>query len=136
MLFGHPSALAYLAQHAKNEGFVWMIWASKWHLSLQKNSTTSSASRSNRALPVVSRTVYGGRDAGFVAQCPDSGAHLTAEDIIVVEIIGSDDQPVPGESGENSIVTHLASGFPLFPSHRRSWRLDPTPAVAVVVYLC
>ncbi len=52
---------------------------------------------------------YGGRDAGFIAhECPAGGMHITAEDIIV-EIVDSNDHPLPhGESGE-IVVTHLAS---------------------------
>lgn len=129
MLFGYPSALAYLAQHAKKRGIrlddlgieVAFVTAEKLYDEQREQIEQGFACRVANG--------YGGRDAGFVAhQCPDGGAHLTAEDIIV-EIIGSDDQPVPiGESGE-IVVTHLATADFPFIRYRTGdlGVLDPNP---------
>lgn len=113
MLFGYPSALAYLAQHAQQRGIVMD------DLGIQVAFVTAEKLYDEQRLQIEQgfgcrvANGYGGRDAGFVAhQCPAGGAHITAEDIIV-EIIGPDDKPVPvGESGE-IVVTHLATAdFP------------------------
>lgn len=129
MLFGYPSALAYLAQHARKRGIrlddlgveVAFVTAEKLYdeqrLQIEQGFSCRVANG------------YGGRDAGFVAhQCPAGGAHITAEDIIV-EIIGSDDQPVPlGEPGE-IVVTHLATAEFPFIRYRTGdvGVLDPAP---------
>lgn len=113
MLFGYPSALAYLAQHAQRRGIVMD------DLGIRVAFVTAEKLYDEQRLQIEQgfgcrvANGYGGRDAGFVAhQCPAGGAHITAEDIIV-EIIGSDDKPVPvGQSGE-IVVTHLATAdFP------------------------
>lgn len=129
MLFGYPSALAYLAQHAQQRGIrmddlgieVAFVTAEKMYDEQRQQIEQGFGCRIANG--------YGGRDAGFVAhQCPAGGAHITAEDIIV-EIIGADDLPVPiGQSGE-IVVTHLAtSDFP-FIRYRTGdvGVLDPNP---------
>ena len=113
MLFGYPSALARIAEHAARRGQrmddlgirVAFVTAERLY-DEQRNliATTFGCAVANG---------YGSRDAGFIAhQCPSGRMHITAEDIIV-ELVDPDGRPVAtGESGE-IVVTHLATGdFP------------------------
>ncbi len=109
MLFGYPSALAHIAQHAEVRG------VRMDGLGIKVAFVTSEALYDHQrqqiertfACPVANG--YGGRDAGFIAhQCPSGNMHITAEDIIV-EIVDGNGNPLPaGESGE-IVVTHLAT---------------------------
>ena len=113
MLFGYPSALALIAEHAKT------IRVDLAGLGIKVAFVTSERLYDHQKAVIEEgfgcqvANGYGGRDAGFIAHaCPAGGMHITAEDIIV-EIIGDDNQPVPsGQPGE-VVITHLAtSGFP------------------------
>lgn len=107
MLFGYPSSIAYLAQHAESQGQdmkglgiqVVFVTAERLH------EHQSKLIRTVFGCPVANG--YGGRDAGFIAhECPDGGMHITAEDIIV-EIVDTDGNVLPaGQLGE-IVVTHL-----------------------------
>ncbi|HZZ15811.1 MAG TPA: hypothetical protein VFE08_07610 [Candidatus Sulfotelmatobacter sp.] len=106
-IFGYPSSIALLCQHARRQGkdlsrlgvrtvfvtaeFLWDHWR-------QVIAETFGC-------PVVNG--YGGRDSGFVAhECPHGGMHVTA-DRLIVEIVGDDGRRVrPGELGE-IVVTHF-----------------------------
>jgi phenylacetate-CoA ligase len=113
MLFGYPSAIAHIAEHAKKRDIaldrlgVKVVFVTSERLYEHQRSTISDVF----GCPVANG--YGGRDAGFIAhQCPAGGMHVTAEDL-VVEIVDEQGnvQPegVPGEI----VVTHLASSdFP------------------------
>jgi len=109
ILFGYPSALSQLAEHAKknnlhfdNQGIRVAFVTAERLYDHQRESieSTFGCSVANG---------YGGRDAGFVAhECPSGKLHITSEDIIV-EIINEYGKPVTvGSSGE-IVVTHLAS---------------------------
>lgn len=113
MLFGYPSALSYIARHARKRG-----------MALDKLGTRVAFVTSERLYDeqreIIQSTFgcpvangYGGRDAGFIAhQCPSGGMHISAEDIIV-EILNPAGQPVPPGTPGEVVVTHLASGdFP------------------------
>lgn len=113
MLFGYPSALALIAQHAKKTGHqlsdlgIKVAFVTSERLYDHQREVVESVFN----CPVANG--YGGRDAGFIAhQCPFGSMHITAEDIIV-EIIGKEGQVLPiGEEGE-IVVTHMAtSDFP------------------------
>ena len=109
MLFGYPSALARIAQHAEASGVrladagiaVAFVTAER----LYDDQREAIA----RVFGCRVANGYGGRDAGFLAhECPAGGMHLTAEDV-VVEILDAEQRPVAaGQSGE-IVVTHLAS---------------------------
>lgn len=109
MLFGYPSALTHIAQHAKMRG------VRMNDLGIEVAFVTSEALYDHQrkeigatfGCPVANG--YGGRDAGFIAhQCPSGNMHITAEDIIV-EIIDANGNLLPaGEPGE-IVVTHLAT---------------------------
>jgi phenylacetate-CoA ligase len=113
MLFGYPSALSVIAEHAKSTGM------DVAHLGIKVTFVTSERLYDHQrelietvfGCPVANG--YGGRDAGFIAhQCPEGGMHISAEDIIV-EIVDPQGSVLPaGQSGE-IVVTHMATGdFP------------------------
>lgn len=109
MLFGYPSALTLIAQHAERKG-----------IALNKLGVAVAFCTAERLYPHQRERIarvfgcrvadgYGGRDAGFLAhECPAGGLHITAEDVIV-ETVDSRGRPVPpGKPGE-VVVTHLFS---------------------------
>jgi phenylacetate-CoA ligase len=109
MLFGYPSALAHIAQHAQAAG------ARLDDVGIRVAFVTSEKlypEQRDRIASIFGCRVangYGGRDAGFIAhECPEGGMHICAEDIIV-EIVDADGSPVaPGAAGE-IVVTHMAT---------------------------
>jgi phenylacetate-CoA ligase len=114
MLFGYPSSLSLIAQHAQRKGIrlddlgVRVIFVTSERLYDEQRAAISAAF----GAPVANG--YGARDAGFIAhECPQGSLHLSAEDI-VVETVRPDGTPAaPGEAGE-IVVTHLATAdFPL-----------------------
>ncbi len=113
MLFGYPSAISLIAEHAKKKSIaldksgVEVVFVTSERLYDHQRAAISEAF----ACPVANG--YGSRDAGFIAhECPAGGMHLTAEDIIV-EIVDEEGNVQPaGVSGE-IVVTNLAtSEFP------------------------
>lgn len=113
MLFGYPSSLAFIADHARKRGIamdrlgIRVAFVTSERLYDDQRQTISAVF----GCPVANG--YGGRDAGFIAhECPSGRLHISAEDI-VVEILDSENNPVtPGTPGE-IVVTHMASGdFP------------------------
>jgi phenylacetate-CoA ligase len=109
MLFGYPSSISLIAQHARKRGIrmddlgIRVVFVTSERLYDHQRETIETAFGCGVA------NGYGGRDAGFLAhQCPSGGMHITAEDVIL-EIIDGDGNPLPpGESGE-IVVTHLAT---------------------------
>lgn len=113
MLFGYPSSLALIAEHARKKGVavdklgIRVVFVTSEKLYDEQRQAIETAF----GAPVANG--YGARDAGFIAhQCPSGSLHISAEDIIV-ETVRADGSPAPaGEAGE-IIVTHLAT--PEFP---------------------
>lgn len=113
MLFGYPSSLALMAEHAlasqqrlDNLGIQVAFVTSERLYDHQRQSIEQVFN-----CPVANG--YGGRDAGFIAhQCPHGSLHISAEDM-VVEIVDSNNNVLPaGQAGE-IVITHLAtSEFP------------------------
>jgi phenylacetate-CoA ligase len=109
MLFGYPSALHLLAEHARDRG------QRMDNLDIRVAFVTSERlyEHQRRAIAATFGCVvangYGARDAGFLAhECPAGGMHVQAEDVIV-EICDDDGRQVAaGEPGE-IVVTHLAT---------------------------
>lgn len=113
MLFGYPSALAYIARHAEKRATrlddlgVKVAFVTSERLYDDQRETIA------RVFGCRVANGYGGRDAGFIAhECPAGGMHLSAEDI-VVEAIDSEGRPVAaGQPGE-LVVTELSTAeFP------------------------
>lgn len=113
MLFGYPSALSHIAQHAEKRGIRMDDLGIKVAFCTSERLYDHQRATIERLFGCPVANGYGSRDAGFIAhQCPSGSMHLTAEDIIV-EIIDSDGRVLPsGQAGE-IVVTHLATGdFP------------------------
>jgi phenylacetate-CoA ligase len=113
MLFGYPSSLSMIADHARRRGQamddlgIRVAFVTSERLYPEQRETIGSVFDCKVA------NGYGGRDAGFIAhECPSGRMHISAEDI-VVEILGEDGRALPpGQSGE-IVVTHLATAdFP------------------------
>ena len=113
MLFGYPSAISHIAEHARQRGIalddleIKVVFCTSERLYDHQRAAISTAF----ACPVANG--YGSRDAGFIAhECPSGGMHITAEDVII-EIVDENGRVLPpGQSGE-IVVTHLATAdFP------------------------
>ena len=114
MLFGYPSSLSLIAQHARSRGValdrlgIRVAFVTSERLYDEQRALLSSTF----GCPVANG--YGARDAGFIAhECPQGRLHLSAEDLIV-ETVQPDGTPsLHGEPGE-IVVTHMATpDFPL-----------------------
>ncbi|MDF2177292.1 AMP-binding protein [Aliiglaciecola sp. CAU 1673] len=114
MIYGYPSILTMLAEHANSKGIVYrpgrlkVIFCTAEKLYPHQRQTIETFF----GVPVANG--YGSRDAGFIAhECPEGGLHISAEDIIVevLDELGNDCKV--GEIGE-LVVTHLCtSDFPM-----------------------
>jgi len=109
MLFGYPSAISHIAQHAEKRGQRMDDLGIKVAFVTSERLYDQQREAIERVFACRVANGYGGRDAGFIAhECAASGMHITAEDIIV-EIIGRDGRPLPaGQPGE-IVITHLAT---------------------------
>jgi phenylacetate-CoA ligase len=113
MLFGYPSALSYIAGHAKSKGVrldglgVKVAFVTSERLYDEQRSAIEAAFACRVA------NGYGGRDAGFIAhECPQGGMHLSAEDMVVETVDPQGRAVAAGQAGE-IVVTHLATAdFP------------------------
>ena len=113
MLFGYPSALAYIARHAERRNERVDGLGIKVAFVTSESLYDHQRRQIEKTFGCRVANGYGGRDAGFIAhECPEGSLHITAEDLIV-ELIDADGRVVPaGEPGE-IVVTHLAtSDFP------------------------
>jgi phenylacetate-CoA ligase len=113
MLFGYPSSLSLIAQHARHKRIainnmrIKVAFVTSEKLYDEQRAVISEVF----ACPVANG--YGARDAGFIAhQCPSGSLHISAEDIIL-ETVRPDGSPAgAGEAGE-IVVTHMATAdFP------------------------
>ena len=105
-LFGYPSSLSLLADHARETGRRLDLRALR---AVFVTGEVCFPHHRETIAPFYGVPVadgYGSRDAGFIAhECPEGELHITAENV-VVEIV-KDGRPAPaGEIGE-IVVTHL-----------------------------
>ena len=109
MLFGYPSALAYIARHAERRNERVDGLGIKVAFVTSESLYDHQRRQIEKTFGCRVANGYGGRDAGFIAhECPEGSLHITAEDLIV-ELIDADGRVVPaGEPGE-IVVTHLAT---------------------------
>jgi phenylacetate-CoA ligase len=113
MLFGYPSALARIAEHARAQGKrmndlgIRVAFVTSERLYAEQREKISDVF----GCPVANG--YGGRDAGFIAhECPAGGMHISAEDI-VVEIVDAQGKTLPPGAAGEIVVTHMATeSFP------------------------
>jgi phenylacetate-CoA ligase len=109
MLFGYPSALTHIAQHAEKRGIAMDDLGIKVAFVTSERLYDDQRATISRGFGCRVANGYGGRDAGFIAhECPEGGMHITAEDIIV-ELIDQDGAPVPDGVAGEIVVTHLAT---------------------------
>ena len=109
MLFGYPSSLSLIAQHAQSKGLrlddlgIKVAFVTSERLYDEQRHTIEQA----YGCPVANG--YGARDAGFIAhQCPQGSLHISAEDLIVETVRADGSVCAPDEAGE-IVVTHLAT---------------------------
>lgn len=113
ILFGYPSSISLLAQHARSQNQkmsdlgIKVVFVTAERLYNEQSQLISTVF----GCPVANG--YGGRDAGFIAHaCPENSMHITAEDMIV-EIVDSDGNVLPaGKSGEIVITHFFSQDFP------------------------
>lgn len=113
MLFGYPSSLSLIGQHALTMGYrldnlgIKVVFVTSERLYDAQRNTISTAF----GCPVANG--YGARDAGFIAhECPSGSLHISAEDLIVETVRPDGTSTLAGEAGE-IVVTHLATAdFP------------------------
>ena len=109
MLFGYPSALAFIAAHAERRGVAMSDLGIEVAFVTSERLYDHQRTQIEHVFGCRVANGYGGRDAGFIAhECPSGGMHVTAEDIII-ETVDRDGKELPhGMSGE-IVVTHLAT---------------------------
>lgn len=114
MLFGYPSSLSLIAQHARHKSValnrlgIKVVFVTSEKLYDEQRAIMSEVF----GCPVANG--YGARDAGFIAhQCLEGSLHISAEDIIV-ETVRPDGNPAAGGEAGEIVVTHMATvDFPL-----------------------
>jgi phenylacetate-CoA ligase len=109
MLFGYPTALALVAQHAGMRGVRMDDLGIRVAFVTAEQLYPEHRTCIEQGFKCAVANGYGGRDAGFVAhECPAGGLHVSIEDI-VVEAVGEDGEPVPAGMPGEVVVTHLAT---------------------------
>jgi phenylacetate-CoA ligase len=129
MLFGYPSSLALIADHAEQSGMRLDDLDIRVAFVTSERLYDHQRERIERIFGCPVANGYGGRDAGFIAHaCPAGRLHITAEDIVVEIVDAAGEAVAPGESGE-IVVTHLATGDFPFIRYRTGdvGALDPEP---------
>lgn len=113
MLFGYPSALTHIAQHARKRGIVMSDLGIKVAFVTSERLYDNQRETIGQVFGCKVANGYGGRDAGFIAhECPSGSMHLTADDI-VVEIVDEDGNVQPAGVAGEIVVTHLSTNdFP------------------------
>jgi phenylacetate-CoA ligase len=113
MLFGYPSSLSLIAQHARASGKRMDQLGIKVAFVTSERLYDEQAKTIQQVFGCPVANGYGARDAGFIAhQCPAGSLHISAEHIIVETLLADGSAAAPGEPGEITI-THMATAeFP------------------------
>jgi phenylacetate-CoA ligase len=113
MLFGYPSALTVIAEHAEKHGQVLSNLGIRVVFVTSERLYPEQREKISHVFGCKVANGYGGRDAGFIAhECPEGGMHISAEDILVEIVDGDGKAQAPGAAGE-IVVTHMATqSFP------------------------
>ncbi len=113
MLFGYPSSLSLIAQHARNKGLTMNMSGVKVAFVTSEKLYDEQRVLINEVFSCPVANGYGAREAGFIAhECPEGGLHISAEDIIVETVRADGTATSSGECGE-IVVTHMATAdFP------------------------
>nr|WP_315227832.1 AMP-binding protein [uncultured Albidiferax sp.] len=113
MLFGYPSALTHIAQHAQKRGVAMDDLGIKVAFVTSERLYDNQRATISKAFGCPVANGYGGRDAGFIAhECPAGSMHITADDLVVEIVNEAGEVQPPGVAGE-IVVTHLATNdFP------------------------
>lgn len=105
-LFGYPSSLALLAEHAARRGQSVRTRSLRAAFVTGEVCYPHQRDAIGRCFGAPVADGYGSREAGFIAhECPEGGMHIAAESVIV-EIVSDGVAVAPGERGE-IVVTHL-----------------------------
>ncbi len=105
-LFGYPSSLALLAEHARSKGKVWSTAGLRAVFVTGEVCYPHDRQVIENYFGVPVADGYGSREGGFIAhQCPLGEMHIMAENVIV-EIINAGRCVPAGETGE-IVITHL-----------------------------
>jgi len=105
-LYGYPSSLALLIEHARFRGRSMSAKALRAVFVTGEVCFPHDREAIASFLQVPVADGYGSREGGFIAhECPFGNMHLTAENVIV-EIIRDDRPVLDGETGE-IVLTHL-----------------------------
>ena len=113
MLFGYPSSLSLIAQHAQQKNLAMDKLGIKVAFVTSEKLYDEQRAIIGEVFGCPVANGYGARDAGFIAhECPSGSLHISAEDM-VIETVRPDGTPSPhGEAGE-IVVTHMATAdFP------------------------
>jgi len=108
-LFGYPSSLALLADHARLRQRTLPLDGLRVVFVTGEVCDEPTRQRIQSYFQAPVANGYGSREAGFIAhECPQGALHVTAEQVIV-EVVDERGSPLPaGETGE-LVVTHLES---------------------------
>ena len=109
MLFGYPSALSKIAQHARVRGVAMNDLGIRVAFVTSERLYDEQRESIQQVFGCPVANGYGSRDAGFIAhECPSGGMHLTVEDVVVEIVDAAGNVLAPGKAGE-IVVTHLAT---------------------------
>jgi phenylacetate-CoA ligase len=113
MLFGYPSSLSAIANHARRRGQVLSDLGIKVAFVTSERLYDEQRKSISEAFACPVANGYGARDAGFIAhECPSGSLHISAEDIVVETVLPDGRPAAAGEIGE-IVVTHMGTGdFP------------------------
>ncbi|WP_168427380.1 phenylacetate--CoA ligase family protein [Candidatus Colwellia aromaticivorans] len=114
MMYGYPSILTLIAEHAKTHQLVFKPGALKVIFCTAEKLYEHQRAIIEEVFQAPVANGYGSRDAGFIAhECPFGNLHISEEDIIV-EVLDDHGQPCSDGMIGNLVVTNLTTrDFPM-----------------------